>query len=69
MGGYNPYETPDEFRQLFEADIRELLDTSLKMPTDETPVQEELVKLVTQEIWQDSPFPGLRAMAGEKRPA
>ena len=68
VGGYNPYETPDEFRQLFEADIRELLDTSLKMPTDETPVQEELVKLVTQEIWQDSPFPGLRAFTPDDAP-
>ena len=48
-GGYNSYETPDKFRQLFEIDIRELLDTVLRIPTDDAPKQEKPVKLATQE--------------------
>lgn len=69
-GGYNSYETPDEFRQLFEIDVKELVDTALKARTvdmrePETDLHEDMPK---QKLWQGSPFPGLRAFTPDDAP-
>lgn len=65
-GGYNTYDTPDDFRKLFEHDIRELIDTVLRAPTDAPPT--ETPPPVEETLWPGSPFPGLRAFTAADAP-
>jgi hypothetical protein len=72
-GGYNPYEKPDDFRRLFETDIKELIDQLLHLPDVDAPEVPELSGTATDTeakppVWSGSPFPGLRAFTEADAP-
>lgn len=66
--GYNPYASPEDFRQQFEQHMKKLIGQFLDSQhfgvvhstsgTDEKPI----------EIWKGSPFPGLRAFTPDDEP-
>ncbi len=80
--GVNQYETPDDFRRDFEIFFEELVVRLLKRyedgdakppppPTGDSPQsQSEIgnVMTVTAQLWEGSPFPGLRAFTEEDAP-
>ncbi len=55
--GYNSYNSPNDFRKLFEIDIRVLIRPLIEL-------QPELEAAVLPS-WEGSPFPGLRAFTAE----
>jgi hypothetical protein len=63
VGGYNSYVTPDDFRALFEVDLRELVDMILSQPADRTATTVPVTDEEHEPAWppDKSPFPGLRA--------
>ena len=66
-GGINPYEAPDDFRQLFEQHLRDRLDKLLETLPVISPLQ-TAVKPINAPIWPDSPYPGLEAFTPEQAP-
>ena len=66
-GGINPYEAPNDFRQLFEQHLRDRLDKLLETLPVISPLQ-TAVKAVAAPIWPDSPYPGLEAFTPEQAP-
>lgn len=63
--GYNTYEKPDDFREHFESHLETLVLRLLEEP-EALPKQVEPAKPV--EIWQGSPFSGLRAFTPADAP-
>ncbi len=62
--GYNVYQSPSDFEKQFELHLRSLIARMLaEMDTGESEAEEEEV-----ELWQGSPFPGLRAFGEEDAP-
>jgi len=80
--GVNQYETPDDFRRDFEIFFEELVVRLLKRyedgdakppppPTGNSPQsQSEIgnVSTITAQLWEGSPFPGLRAFTEKDAP-
>jgi formylglycine-generating enzyme required for sulfatase activity len=80
--GVNQYETPDDFRRDFEIFFEELVVRLLKrydegeaeppspLTTQSAQAQSEIgnVTTITAELWEDSPFPGLRAFTEKDAP-
>jgi hypothetical protein len=65
--GYNPYQTPEDFRRDFETHLRKLVARLLA----EQPKQEQRkVEIPAKPVptWQGSPFPGLRAFTEQEAP-
>ncbi len=60
---YNPYATPDDFREQFEHHMRELAGRLQAMPTT-LPVP----AVIEPPLWKGSPFPGLRAFTPDDAP-
>jgi hypothetical protein len=61
VGGYNQYNTPDEFRRLFEVDLKEAISTILSIDdklNKDVPSNQTAIKKLE---WSGSPFPGLRS--------
>jgi formylglycine-generating enzyme required for sulfatase activity len=70
VGGYNSYASPDEFRALFEVDLRELVDMILSQPADRTATTAPVTDEEHEPAWppDKSPFPGLRAFGPDDAP-
>ncbi|MBI5957295.1 MAG: ATP-binding protein, partial [Chloroflexi bacterium] len=62
--GYNPYQTPDDFREKFETHLKSLIKRLL----DETPPAGAVAKREAAQLWKGSPFPGLRAFTSADAP-
>jgi hypothetical protein len=53
-GGYNPYETPDDFRRQFEQHMRSRIDAFLEnLPKVAVSIKQEITH--TKPIWPGSP--------------
>ncbi len=67
LQGINPYEKPADFRRDFERHLRVLVDRLLKTPlADNVSLPKDPIP--KREIWQGSPFPGLRAFTPDDAP-
>jgi hypothetical protein len=62
-GGYTGYETPGDFRERLEGDLKALIARLLETPEHSTSERVEL-----PEPWPGSPFPGLRAFTAADAP-
>lgn len=65
--GVNEYLKPEEFRKIFELHLKSLL---MRMLSDPLPQKHEQVDqdIVVREIWEGSPFPGLRSYNEKEAP-
>lgn len=68
IAGYNSYETPEDFRQRFENDLRAILNRLLKSRQSSGPKDDQARVAESPPIWQGSPFPGLRAFVPADAP-
>ncbi|RLA19722.1 MAG: hypothetical protein DRQ62_11505, partial [Gammaproteobacteria bacterium] len=67
--GFNPYKTPDDFRQLFEQHLRDRLDKLLEsLPAAESIAESTSRQTEFTPIWTESPYPGLKAFNPEQAP-
>jgi hypothetical protein len=58
MQGYNSYEKPDDFREHFESHLETLV---LRLLEEPEVAPNQVIPATPVEIWQGSPFSGLRA--------
>ncbi len=71
LRGVNQYATPEEFRQMFEAHLEELVKRILERPAAVDQAQDTDAApgiLTTSKVWEGSPFPGLRAFTDADAP-
>lgn len=67
--GYNTYETPEDFRRKFEHHLRDLVWHIIKpSPLASSRKQSKARGSTRLDIWQGSPFPGLRAFTPRDAP-
>jgi HEAT repeat protein len=64
-GGYKPYDSPTDFRDAFEHDLKTLIEERLRASTPENTTS---APAPVAPLWQGSPFPGLRAFTPEDAP-
>ena len=65
--GVNEYSKPEEFRRNFELHLKSLLTTILSEPLPQKTEQID-DDIVVREIWEGSPFPGLRSYTEKEAP-
>lgn len=65
--GFNPYQSPAEFRKLFEVHLRDLV-ARLLVRMEEEQIEGEEARTEAVELWQGSPFPGLRSFTPADAP-
>jgi formylglycine-generating enzyme required for sulfatase activity len=68
--GYNPYQSPEDFRREFETHLRKLVARLVAdQPKPKQPEQRQ-VEVTAKPVatWQGSPFPGLRAFTEKEAP-
>lgn len=63
-GGYNPYQTPDDFRVMLEDHLRHIAKQMLVEHRQDTALPEPQ----PLPLWEGSPFPGLRAFQPQDAP-
>lgn len=61
---YNPYASPDEFREQFEHHMREVIGRLLDAPARRRTTESTSLP----DLWKGSPFPGLRAFTPADAP-
>lgn len=66
-GGFNAYETPDDFRQQFEHHLRNRLDKLLETQPDIKLIQAHDT-IAPGPCWKATPYPGLEAFTPEQAP-
>ncbi len=68
--GINEYSQPENFRRNFESHIKSILNRLISDPSFSSvgKDQEKDKGLVTREIWEGSPFPGLRSYSEREAP-